>query len=144
MKRFAVYFERASASSSAYIAAGLLRSHAAAKRTAVSRSSVRSFARSRSTYATAPPAASSSTRITIGSSGSRRRRRRPGSTQRTPPPRERREDVNIGRWRRRRGNYSAESRNAKNIALQRSAASIGGKWPEPSNISISTRPPASR
>ena len=40
--------------------------------------------------------------------------------------------------------YSAESRNAKNIALQRSAASIGGKWPEPSNISISTRPPASR
>ena len=69
-------------------------------------------------------------------------RRRPGSTHRTPP-RERREEVNIGRWRRRRGNY-CESRNPKNVALQRSAASIGGKWPEPSNGSISTRPPASR
>jgi hypothetical protein len=39
---------------------------------------------------------------------------------------------------------AAESRNAKNSALQRSAASIAGQWPEPSKSSISTRPPASR
>ena len=32
---------------------------------------------------------------------------------------------------------SADARKPKNSALQRSAASIGGKWPEPSNISIS-------
>ena len=40
--------------------------------------------------------------------------------------------------------YDTDSRNAKNVALQRSCASIGGKCPESSNISVSTRPPAAR
>ena len=40
--------------------------------------------------------------------------------------------MNIWRCRRRATSYDTDSRNAKNVALQRSAASIGGKWPEPS------------
>jgi hypothetical protein len=43
-----------------------------------------------------------------------------------------------------RGAYRAPSRNSKKTRLQRSAASIGGKWPEPSNRSTRSSPPAAR
>jgi len=36
---------------------------------------------------------------------------------------------------------STEARNLKKTLLHRSAASKTGPWPEPSNISIATRPP---
>ena len=38
---------------------------------------------------------------------------------------------------------SADARNLKKVALHFSAASKRGPWPEPSNISICTRPPFS-
>ena len=40
--------------------------------------------------------------------------------------------------------YSTDPKNPKKTSLHRSAASIVGPWPDPSNNSISTRPPFAR